>query len=192
MILLIDNYDSFAHNVARYLTQLGATLNVVRNDALTVDQIRALAPTHIVLSPGPGAPDEAGVMLELIKRCAGEVPMLGICLGHQAIGQAFGGQVVRANRPMHGKPSAIRHSEMGLFRGLPNPCTVGRYHSLIVAPALPDCLEAIAWSEDGEIMGLAHRKYPIFGVQFHPESILTEHGYQILAHFLALPGAVWR
>jgi anthranilate synthase component 2 len=187
MLLLIDNYDSFAYNLVHYLGELGAETAVYRNDALTVDEAMALRPDAIVLSPGPCDPDRAGICLELVARARDSIPILGVCLGHQTIGQAFGGRVVRANQPMHGKTSAIRHTGKGIFRGLPNPFTAVRYHSLIVDRAsLPDVLEVTAETEDGVIMGLAHRTLPVHGVQFHPESIDTEHGRRLLENFLDL------
>jgi anthranilate synthase/phosphoribosyltransferase len=184
MILLIDNYDSFTYNLAQYLGELGAEVRVVRNDAITLDEIAALAPTHIVISPGPGTPDDAGISLALVERFAPSVPILGVCLGHQAIGQAFGGRVVRAERLMHGKVSPVHHDGRDLFGGLPSPFEATRYHSLIVAEPLPDCLEVSARTPEGEVMGLRHRAYPTAGVQFHPESILTEYGHQLLKSFL--------
>jgi anthranilate synthase/aminodeoxychorismate synthase-like glutamine amidotransferase len=185
LILVIDNYDSFVHNLARYIRELGWTTEVVRNDALGLDDVAALAPSHIVLSPGPCGPDEAGLSVPLIRRFGGRIPILGICLGHQCIGQAFGGRVVRARRPMHGKASAIRHDGSGVFAGLPNPLRAARYHSLAVAADdLPSELVASAWSEDGEIMALRHRRWPLVGLQFHPEAVLTEHGHDLLRGFL--------
>ena len=190
MLLLIDNYDSFTFNLAQYLGELGEEVKVLRNDALDVAGIRALAPTRIVISPGPGTPDDAGVSLALLQATQGEVPILGVCLGHQAIGQAFGGRVVRAKSIMHGKTSPIHHRNQGVFAGLSNPFEATRYHSLVVEQSsLPDCLEVTAWTEnpDGsidEIMGLRHRTLPVEGVQFHPESILTEHGHDLLRNFL--------
>lgn len=185
-LLVIDNYDSFTYNLVQYLGDLGAALDVRRNDKVTVDEIRALKPDGLVLSPGPGNPDEAGVTLEVLAKLSGEFPILGVCLGHQAIGQAFGGEVVRAAHPMHGKTSPVRHVDRGLFKGLPDPFTATRYHSLIVRrETLPACLEVTAWTEDGEIMGLAHRELPVMGVQFHPESILTPDGKALLGNFLA-------
>jgi len=187
MILLIDNYDSFTFNLVHFLGDLGVRCTVRRNDALSVMDALALAPEAIVLSPGPCTPDEAGICLDLISAAAGRVPVLGVCLGHQAIGQAFGGQVVRSGKPMHGKLSAVRHGGTDLFDGLPSPFQATRYHSLVVEPGtLPDALAPTAWTEDGVIMGLRHRTLPLFGVQFHPESIASEHGHQILANFLAL------
>ncbi len=187
MILLIDNYDSFTFNLVHFLGDLGARCDVRRNDALGVEEALALAPEAIVLSPGPCTPNEAGICLDLIRAAAGRVPILGVCLGHQAIGQAFGGQVVRAPLPVHGKTSPIRHDDSGVFAGLPDPFQATRYHSLIVArETLPACLVANAWTSDGLIMGLQHRSLNVFGVQFHPESIASEHGHDLLANFLAL------
>ncbi len=190
MILMIDNYDSFTYNLVQYLGELGAEVQTHRNDQITVKEITALKPSHIVLSPGPCTPNEAGVCLELIEKLAGRMPILGVCLGHQCIGQAFGGKVVRARQVMHGKTSRIHHRGQGVFRALPSPFTATRYHSLIVAQSgFPDCLEATAWTrkDDGsedEIMGLRHRTLAVEGVQFHPESILTEHGHALLKNFL--------
>jgi anthranilate synthase component 2 len=190
MLLMIDNYDSFTWNLVQYLQALGAEVQVVRNDALSVAQIEALAPERIVISPGPCTPKEAGVSVEVIERLGARVPILGVCLGHQSIGQAYGGAVVRAGRIMHGKTSSIRHRGKGVFAGLPDGYEATRYHSLVVDKAtLPDCLELTAWTEheDGsmeEIMGLRHREHPVQGVQFHPESILTEHGHALLKNFL--------
>jgi anthranilate synthase/phosphoribosyltransferase len=186
MILLIDNYDSFTYNLAQYLGELGAEVRVVRNDAITLDEVAALAPTHIVISPGPGTPDDAGISLALVERFAPHIPILGVCLGHQAIGQVFGGQVLRAGRLMHGKVSPVHHGGQRLFSGLPSPFQATRYHSLIVADPLPACLELSAYTPEGEVMGVCHRQYPTFGVQFHPESILTEHGHQLLRNFLEI------
>jgi len=190
MLLLIDNYDSFVHNLARYFRRLGQETLVVRNDATTPREIAALRPEAIVLSPGPCTPDEAGCSIDVVKQLAGQVPILGVCLGHQAIGAALGGRVIRAPVPMHGRTSSIRHSEDGIFAGVVNPLTVGRYHSLVVdAATLPAELEVVAQTGEGIIMALAHRRWPVFGVQFHPESILTESGYVILANFLRIAGA---
>jgi anthranilate synthase component 2 len=190
MILMIDNYDSFTYNLVQYLGELGAEVEVHRNDQITVEQVAAKKPTHIVLSPGPCTPNEAGICLTLIHTLAGRIPILGVCLGHQAIGQAFGGKVIRARQVMHGKTSAVHHARRGVFRNLPSPFTATRYHSLIVAEeGLPECLEVTAWTAgaDGahdEIMGLRHKTLPVQGVQFHPESILTEHGHALLKNFL--------
>ncbi|PBJ83648.1 anthranilate/aminodeoxychorismate synthase component II [Lysobacteraceae bacterium NML93-0399] len=190
MLLMIDNYDSFTWNLVQYLQALGAEVRVERNDALTVEEIQKLAPERIVISPGPCTPNEAGVSLEVIERLGATTPILGVCLGHQGIGQAYGGRVIRAQRIMHGKTSAIRHEGRGVFAGLPDGYEATRYHSLVVEQAsLPDCLEVTAWTEhdDGsreEIMGLRHRTHPVEGVQFHPESILTEHGHALLKNFL--------
>ena len=193
MILLIDNYDSFTYNLVQYFGALGQEVLVRRHDAISLAEIDALAPDHLVISPGPGTPDEAGISLAAIRHCAGRLPILGVCLGHQAIAQAFGARVVRAARVMHGKTSAIRHQEMGLFAGLKQPLTVTRYHSLIVkADSLPAELEVTAWTlpdqpqQKPEIMGLRHRHLPIVGVQFHPESILSEQGMELLANFVAM------
>ena len=189
-LLMIDNYDSFTYNLVQYLGELGAEVEVVRNDQIGVDGIRARAPERIVISPGPCTPSEAGVSLETIRAFAGQVPMLGVCLGHQAIGQAFGGRVVHARTVMHGKTSLIHHADVGVFRGLPNPFMATRYHSLVVERAsLPACLEVTAWTLDergefDEIMGLRHREFALEGVQFHPESILTEVGHDLLRNFL--------
>lgn len=187
MLLLIDNYDSFTYNLWHYLGELGAEVVVRRNDALTPAEALVMAPDGIVISPGPCDPDRAGICLDLIARAAGQVPILGVCLGHQAIGQAFGGRVTRAPQPMHGKVSDIRHIGTGVFAGLPSPFRATRYHSLIVDRAsLPACLEITAETDDGLIMGLAHRTLPVHGVQFHPESIASEHGHRMLANFLDL------
>ena len=189
MLLLIDNYDSFTWNLYHYLSELGAEVVVHRNDALTVEEALALKPEAIVLSPGPCDPDRAGICLALIARAGVSIPMLGVCLGHQSIGQAFGAQVVRAPSPLHGKLSTITHDSKGVFAGLPSPMTVTRYHSLTVGrDSLPACLEVTAETEDGIVMGLQHRDLPIQGVQFHPESIASEHGHQLLRNFLALAG----
>ena len=185
MLLMIDNYDSFTYNLVQYLGELGADVQVYRNDALTLEQIAAWKPERIVLSPGPCTPSEAGICVPLIQRFAGQVPILGVCLGHQAIGQAFGGRIVRAKRVMHGKLSEVKHSGTGVFEGLESPLTTTRYHSLVIERAsLPACLEVTAESEDGEIMGVRHREAALEGVQFHPESILTEHGHAMLKNFL--------
>jgi anthranilate synthase/aminodeoxychorismate synthase-like glutamine amidotransferase len=186
VILLIDNYDSFTWNLAQYLGELGAVPVVRRNDAITLDEIAAMAPSRIVISPGPGRPEEAGISIDVVKRFGPTTPLLGVCLGHQGIGVAFGGSVVRAPRLMHGKVSAVQHDGRGVFRGLSVPFTAGRYHSLVVTDPLPDGLEAAARTDDGTIMGLRHREFPIHGVQFHPESVLTTEGRQILRNFLEL------
>ncbi|MGJ8688203.1 MAG: aminodeoxychorismate/anthranilate synthase component II [Gammaproteobacteria bacterium] len=190
MLLMIDNYDSFTYNIVQYLGELGADVQVFRNDAISIAQIEALAPEKIVISPGPCTPNEAGISVACIEHFAGKIPILGICLGHQSIGQAFGGQIVRAGKVMHGKLSPMHHAGVGVFAGLDNPFTATRYHSLVIDKAtLPDCLEVTAWTEreDGsmdEIMGVRHRTLAIEGVQFHPESILSEHGHQLLKNFL--------
>ncbi len=186
MILLIDNYDSFTFNLVHFLGDVGAECRVVRNDALTCEAAMALAPEAIVLSPGPCTPDDAGICLDLISAAAGRIPVLGVCLGHQAIGQAFGGTVLRAPVPMHGKVGRVEHAGTDIFSGLPSPFEATRYHSLIVErKSLPPALEVTAWTEDGLVMGLRHRSLPIFGVQFHPESIASQHGHQILRNFLS-------
>jgi anthranilate synthase component 2 len=185
MLLMIDNYDSFTYNLVQYFGELGEEVRVVRNDAIDLAGITALAPARIVISPGPCTPNEAGVSVALIRAFAGKLPILGVCLGHQAIGQAFGGRIVHAGRVMHGKTSAIRHASKGVFAGLPSPFLGTRYHSLAIERAsLPDCLEITAESDDGEIMGVRHRQFALEGVQFHPESILTEHGHALLKNFL--------
>ncbi|RPI45265.1 MAG: aminodeoxychorismate/anthranilate synthase component II [Betaproteobacteria bacterium] len=185
MVLMIDNYDSFTYNLVQYLGELGQDVRVFRNDEITLDDIATLNPAFIVISPGPCTPNEAGVSLPLIGRFAGRIPILGVCLGHQSIGQAFGGRIVHAKSVMHGKTSPIHHTNQGVFAGLPNPLVATRYHSLVIERAtLPDCLEITAWSDDGEIMGVRHREYPVEGVQFHPESILTECGHELLKNFL--------
>lgn len=185
MILLIDNYDSFTWNLYQYFCELGAHVEVRRNDELTLAEIEMLAPQKIVISPGPCTPDESGISLEVIAHYAGKLPILGVCLGHQAIAQAFGATIVRAAKVMHGKTSPITHSGSGVFSGLNNPLTVTRYHSLVIdPPTLPDCFEVTAWSENGEIMGIRHKAWDLEGVQFHPESILSEQGHQLLENFL--------
>ncbi len=185
MLLLIDNYDSFTWNLYQYFCELGADVRVKRNDEISLEEITALAPQHLVISPGPRTPNEAGISLEAIRHFAGRLPILGVCLGHQAIAQAFGASVVRAPKVMHGKTSEVRHAGVGVFQGLNNPLTVTRYHSLLVDPVtLPECLEATAWSDEQEIMGLRHRTLALEGVQFHPESILSEQGHQLLENFL--------
>ena len=189
MLLLIDNYDSFVYNLVHYLGELGAECVVRRNDALTVDEALALMPDGIVLSPGPCDPDRAGICLDLIREAAGTVPILGVCLGHQAVGQAFGGRIVRASVPMHGKPSAIHHDGSGLFAGLPSPFRAIRYHSLVIeGQGMPADLAVTARTDAGVVMGVQHRKHAVFGVQFHPESIESEHGHRLLANFLAFAG----
>lgn len=192
MLLMIDNYDSFTYNLVQYFGELGADVKVCRNDQITVNEIAALAPEHIVISPGPCTPNEAGVSLDTIRHFAGKIPILGVCLGHQGIGQAFGGNVVHAKKVMHGKTSRIYHDNSGLFADLSNPFDATRYHSLVIEQhSLPQCLEITAWTIDDqgnldEIMGVKHKTLPVVGVQFHPESILTQHGHAILQHFLAM------
>ena len=185
MLLMIDNYDSFTYNLVQYFGELGVEMKIFRNDALTVDDVKKLAPEKICISPGPCTPNEAGISLELIRELGPTTPILGVCLGHQSIGQVYGGDVVRADRLMHGKTSPIHHNSSSVFAGLPNPFEATRYHSLIVKrETLPDCLEITAWTAENEIMGLRHKEHPVHGVQFHPESILTENGKQILETFL--------
>ncbi|MCE5172380.1 aminodeoxychorismate/anthranilate synthase component II [Paenibacillus profundus] len=185
MILVVDNYDSFTYNLVQYLGELGEEVQVFRNDEIDIEGIEQLKPDHLLLSPGPCTPNEAGITLDVIEHFKGRLPILGVCLGHQAIGQAFGGKVIRAERLMHGKTSPIQHEGQSVFAGLPNPFTATRYHSLIVErESLPDCLEITAETAEGEIMGLRHKAYPIEGVQFHPESIITDHGHQMLRNFL--------
>ncbi|MCY7485473.1 MULTISPECIES: aminodeoxychorismate/anthranilate synthase component II [Paenibacillus] len=185
MILVIDNYDSFTYNLVQYLGELGEEIQVYRNDEIDIQGIEKLQPDHLLLSPGPCTPNEAGITLDVIAHFKGKIPIFGVCLGHQAIGQAFGGKVVRAQRLMHGKTSPIYHEQQSVFEGLPSPFTATRYHSLLVERgSLPDCLEITATTEEGEIMGLRHKEYPIEGVQFHPESIITDHGHQMLRNFL--------
>lgn len=185
MILLLDNYDSFVHNLARYVRELGGQPVVRRNDSATLDEIQELAPTHLIISPGPCTPGEAGVSVEAVRRFGATIPTLGVCLGHQCIGAAYGGRVVRAGRPMHGKTSRISHEGTGIFRGLPNPFLATRYHSLVLErSSFPAELAVTASSEDGEIMAIRHREHPVVGTQFHPESVLTEHGHALLRHFL--------
>jgi anthranilate synthase component 2 len=189
MLVLIDNYDSFTYNLVHYLGELGAACRVFRNDKITVAEVMKLKPQGIVLSPGPCTPNEAGICLELIAKAGPKIPLLGVCLGHQAIGQAYGGQIARAPLPMHGKLSRIAHTGRGVFKGLPKSFEVTRYHSLVVdRKGLPDCLSVTAKTADGVIMGLQHRTHPVHGVQFHPESIASEHGHALLANFLALAG----
>lgn len=185
MLLMIDNYDSFTYNLVQYFGELGEEVHTVRNDAITLEEIAAMKPDRICISPGPCTPLEAGVSVPILKRFAGEIPILGVCLGHQSIGAAFGGKVIRAKQVMHGKTSVIRHTGAGVFNDLPDPYTVIRYHSLAIERAsLPDCLEVTAWTDDGEIMGVRHRECNVQGVQFHPESILSEHGHALLQNFL--------
>lgn len=185
MLLMIDNYDSFTYNLVQYLGELGQDVHVHRNDEITLDQIKAMQPEKIVISPGPCTPNEAGISVPLIHEFAGKIPLLGVCLGHQSIGQAFGGNIIKAKTLMHGKTSLIHHTNVGVFKNLPNPYTATRYHSLVIErETIPDCLEITAWTEDGEIMGVRHKTLAIEGVQFHPESILTEHGHELLDNFL--------
>jgi anthranilate synthase component II len=185
MLLMIDNYDSFTYNLVQYFGELGEDVRTFRNDEITLEQIAALKPDRICISPGPCTPNEAGVSVPVLKEFAGKLPILGVCLGHQGIGAAFGGNVIRAKQVMHGKTSVIHHTGVGVFKDLPNPYTVIRYHSLAIErESLPDCLEVTAWTEDGEIMGVRHKDFDIEGVQFHPESILSEHGHALLKNFL--------
>jgi len=185
MLLMIDNYDSFTFNLVQYLGELGEDVLVKRNDEVTLGEIEKLAPTKIVISPGPCSPNEAGISLATIEKFAGKIPLLGVCLGHQAIGQAFGGRIVHAKTLMHGKTSQVTHAGLGVFAELPSPFRATRYHSLVIErESCPDCLEITAWTDDGEIMGVRHKSLPIEGVQFHPESIMTEHGHQLLRNFL--------
>ena len=186
MLLMIDNYDSFTYNLVQYLGELGQDVRVYRNDQITVPEIEKLQPDHIVISPGPCTPNEAGVSVETIQKLGGKFPILGVCLGHQSIGQAYGGKIVRAKQLMHGKTSMIQHANQGVFAGLPNPFEATRYHSLVIErSSMPDVLEITAWTGDGEIMGVRHKTLPVEGVQFHPESILTQHGHELLKNFLA-------
>ena len=186
MLLMIDNYDSFTYNLVQYLGELGEDVQVYRNDEITLDEVARLEPARIVISPGPCTPNEAGISVALIQRFAGQIPILGVCLGHQSIGQAFGGRLVHAKQLMHGKTSPIHHKDSGVFKGLHEPLTATRYHSLVVErDTLPGVLEITAWTDDGEIMGVRHRKFAVEGVQFHPESILTEQGHELLRNFLA-------
>lgn len=190
MLLMIDNYDSFTYNLVQYLGELGQDVQVYRNDEIDLAKVAELKPDHIVISPGPCTPNEAGISVPLIKEFAGKIPLLGVCLGHQSIGQAFGGNIIHAKQLMHGKTSLIYHNDVGVFKGLPNPYTATRYHSLVIErETLPDCLELTAWTQDangefGEIMGVRHKTLPVEGVQFHPESILTEYGHELLNNFL--------
>ena len=185
MLLMIDNYDSFTYNLVQYFGELGEEVKVFRNDAITVKEIAAMKPGRIVISPGPCSPAEAGISVATIKEFAGRIPLLGVCLGHQSIGEAFGGKIVHAKKLMHGKVSAVNHKNVGVFKGLPNPLTCTRYHSLAIErESLPDCLDITAWTDDGEIMGVRHKTLAVEGVQFHPESILTERGHDLLKNFL--------
>jgi len=190
MLLMIDNYDSFTYNLVQYFGELGADVQVYRNDQITIEEIEKLSPAHLVISPGPCTPNEAGISIEAIKHFAGKLPILGVCLGHQSIGQAFGGKIVHANQIMHGKTSMVKHNDVGVFKGLSNPSEATRYHSLVIDKAsLPDCFEVTAWTENDsgdidEIMGVRHKEMPIEGVQFHPESILTQHGHDMLKNYL--------
>ncbi len=187
MLLLIDNYDSFTYNLFQYLSELGETVRVERNDKITIDQIEALHPEKIIISPGPSTPQQAGISNDVIRQFGSRLPLLGVCLGHQCIGYSFGGIVARAAKIMHGKSSLIYHNNSSVFQGMPNPFSAIRYHSLAIQRSnLPDCLEISAWTDDGEIMGIRHRQYPVAGVQFHPESFMTENGKQILGNFLKL------
>ncbi len=188
MIVVIDNYDSFTYNLVQYLGELGAQIRVFRNDQVTAEQVEQLAPSHIVISPGPGAPRDSGISGLIIRRFHREIPILGVCLGHQCIGEAFGGIVTRAPRLMHGKTSPIYHDAQGLFAGIPNPFQAGRYHSLVVTAPLPEELRVTAYTQEGEVMGIRHKEFPLEGVQFHPESVLTEHGKQILCNFIHYGG----
>ena len=185
MLIMIDNYDSFTYNLVQYLGELGEDVRTFRNDEISVAELEAMQPDRIMISPGPGTPDQAGISLSLIQHFAGKVPLMGVCLGHQSIGQAYGGKVVHAQSIMHGKTSSVKHIDAGVFAGIANPLVVTRYHSLVVErESLPDCLEITAWTDDGEIMGLRHKELAIEGVQFHPESILTEHGHALLKNFI--------
>ena len=185
MLLFIDNYDSFTYNIVQYFAELGQEVAVRRNDDLTLEEIEAVNPQYLVIGPGPCSPKEAGISVAAMRHFAGRLPIMGVCLGHQTIGEAFGGRIVRAKTLMHGKVSPVSHSGKGMFRGLPNPVTCTRYHSLVIERGtLPDCLEITAWTEDGEIMGVRHKEYAVEGVQFHPEALLTEHGHDMLNNFL--------
>jgi anthranilate synthase/aminodeoxychorismate synthase-like glutamine amidotransferase len=187
VILIVDNYDSFTYNLVQYFGELGCALIVKRNDAVSLDEISLLRPTHVCISPGPGRPAQAGLSNDIVRRFAPQLPLLGVCLGHQCIGEVFGGRIVAAPRLLHGKTSQIQHNGSGVFANLPNPFTATRYHSLVVSPdSVPDCLEVTAQTSEGEIMGLRHRDFPVHGVQFHPESILTAEGKKLLANFVAL------
>ncbi|CAG0994649.1 anthranilate synthase component II [Rhodocyclaceae bacterium] len=185
MLLMIDNYDSFTYNLVQYFGELGEDVKVYRNDAITLKEIAAMRPDRIVISPGPCSPAQAGISVAAIKEFAGRIPLLGVCLGHQSVGEAFGGRIVHAQKPMHGKLSPVHHQDKGVFKGLPNPLTATRYHSLAIERAsLPDCLEITAWTDDGEIMGVRHKELAVEGVQFHPESIMTQCGHELLNNFL--------
>ena len=185
MLLFIDNYDSFTYNIVQYFAELGQEINVRRNDSITLDEIAELQPQYLVIGPGPCSPKEAGISVPALRRFAGQIPILGVCLGHQAIGEAFGGRIVRAQELMHGKVSPVHHTNNGVFAGLPNPVNCTRYHSLAIERAsLPECLDITAWTADGEIMGVRHKQHAVEGVQFHPEALLTEHGHDMLANFL--------
>lgn len=186
MLLMIDNYDSFTYNLVQYFGELGVEVRTFRNDAITIEEIAAMKPDHICISPGPKTPVEAGISVPVLQHFSGKIPILGVCLGHQAIGAAFGGKVIHAKEVMHGKTSSVAHKGVGVFRGLPDPFTVIRYHSLAIErESLPDCLEITAWTDDGEIMGVRHKQLAVEGVQFHPESILSEHGHALLKNFVA-------
>jgi anthranilate synthase/aminodeoxychorismate synthase-like glutamine amidotransferase len=192
MIVLIDNYDSFTYNLVQYFGEFEPDIRVFRNDTISVEGVAELKPSHIVISPGPCTPNEAGISVELIEKLSGKAPILGVCLGHQSIGQAFGGDIVRADTIMHGKVSAIHHKGTGIFAGVPSPFTATRYHSLVIKRATcPDVLDITAETEAGEIMAVAHKELPVHGVQFHPESILTEHGKTLIKNFVAMPGGAW-
>ena len=189
MVLLVDNYDSFTFNLARYFEELGAAVMVVKNDELRLEEVTEFRPSHLVISPGPGRPEKAGITLGVIRRYAGVYPILGVCLGHQAIGMAFGAKLVRAGRLVHGKASPIHHSGLGIFQGIPSPFPAARYHSLILEPSsIPPALRVTAWTAEGEVMGVAHRSLPVYGLQFHPESVLSREGHRLLASFLATTG----
>lgn len=189
MLVMIDNYDSFTYNLVQYLGELGEEVKTFRNDEINVAEVAELTPDRIMLSPGPCTPNEAGISLDVIQHFAGKVPLMGVCLGHQSIGQAFGGKIVHAKQIMHGKTSEVSHTNVGVFKGLPSPFTVTRYHSLVIEKeTIPDCLEITAWTDDGEIMGVRHKEFLVEGVQFHPESILTEHGHALLDNFLKQAG----
>lgn len=185
MLVMIDNYDSFTYNLVQYFGELGQDVNVFRNDELTIDELEALEPQYLVVSPGPRTPNEAGISIQAIQHFAGKIPILGVCLGHQSIGQAFGGKIIHAQQIMHGKTSMVTHTNVGVFKNIENPFQATRYHSLVIEkPSIPDCLEITAWTEDDEIMAVRHKDYDIQGVQFHPESIVTNHGYDLLRNFL--------